>query len=91
MIKSTENKGGFYFSHTENDEKAVDTLSRRQNAVSVSQVEFASQLPKGLWERFSGQCCGAGNEASGFFMSTYKGDECLFVEAGNIDRVFMNL
>jgi hypothetical protein len=77
------------YSHNEIHEQASETVERRNDAVEVNESEFIKILGDKKWLRFKAECCGANNEVTGFYRSTYKGEICYFVEAGNIDRVFI--
>lgn len=79
------------FSHTDIEEALIDSVARRNAAVEISEAEFGESVGLKLWESFKFECCGRGNEARAFYKSTLKDSVCFYVDAGNIDRVFLPL
>lgn len=73
---------------SEINEKAVDTVSRRDSAVRISEPEFIHSVGKVVWARFSRECVGINNCVTGFYRSTVNGQACVYAAVGNIDRIF---
>jgi hypothetical protein len=77
------------YSHNEIHENASATIARRKVAVRIDEKEFQEAVGVNLWSEFKSSVCDYNNEAIGFYKSKFNGKDCYFVDAGNIDRVFI--
>lgn len=80
--------GRFQYSHNDIQESAQECYDRRKQGKEISKDEFTSLVGESVWQRFSKECIGSTSSVAGFYASEQQGKSCVYVEAGNIDRVF---
>lgn len=78
----------FTYSHSEIEEQAAETVARMKTAKSLTKDEFIKAVGRNAWKRFYYECVDSSNQITGYYKSISKGKECLYVEVGNIDRIF---
>lgn len=81
-------RANFVYSHNEIEESAAQCHSRRCSARVISKELFINTISEGLWNEFSKQCIDVSNPLGQFYESNIDGKPIVFVEIGNIDRIF---
>lgn len=76
------------YSHSEILESASELVARRNLAVEISESDFKMEIGLISWRNMVTQLVGSTNPIGKFYKSISRGKECVFVDIGNIDRIF---
>ena len=75
--------------YTDIEETASQVVARRSAKVEITEEVFTAIAGRKAWDRYKAECIGGNNSIdSPFYRSTVNGSTCVFVSAGNIDRIF---
>ncbi len=75
--------------YTDIDETAAQVVARRSAMKEITEDAFAAIAGRKAWDQYKAECLGGSNSIdSPFYRSTVDGTTCVFVSAGNIDRIF---